>query len=77
MVLRRVFEPVRKKITGGWRKRYIQEFCNLYPLQNVMDMIKSVSFRWDGHSPHMGEIMNTYRLVVLKPKGKRPLERHT
>ena len=64
MVLRRVFETVRKKITGDLRKLYTEQFCTLYPLPDNMNMIKSMSFRWDGHSPHMEEIINTYRLLV-------------
>jgi hypothetical protein len=31
--------------------------------------------RWAGHVARIGEKMNAYRLLVGKPKGKRPLGR--
>jgi hypothetical protein len=31
--------------------------------------------RWAGHIVHMGEKMKTYRVLVGKPEGKRPLGR--
>jgi hypothetical protein len=31
--------------------------------------------RWAGHVARMGEKMNTYRLLVGKPEGRRPLGR--
>jgi hypothetical protein len=31
--------------------------------------------RWEGHVACMGEGRNVYRVLVGKPKGKRPLER--
>jgi hypothetical protein len=38
-------------------------------------MIKSRRMRWAGHSARMGEKRNTYRILVGKPEGKRPLGR--
>jgi hypothetical protein len=38
-------------------------------------MIKSRRKRWAGHVARMGEKVNTYRILVGKPEGKRPLER--
>jgi hypothetical protein len=38
-------------------------------------MIKSRSMRWTGHVARMGENRNAYRILVGKPKGKRPLGR--
>jgi hypothetical protein len=31
--------------------------------------------RWEGHVERMGEKRNAYRILVGKPKGKRPLGR--
>jgi hypothetical protein len=31
--------------------------------------------RWTGHVAGIGENKNTYRILVGKPEGKRPLER--
>jgi hypothetical protein len=38
-------------------------------------MIKSRRMRWVGHVARLGEKRNTYRLLVGKPEGKRPLGR--
>jgi hypothetical protein len=37
--------------------------------------MKSRRIRWAGHVAQMGEMRNTYRLLVGKPEGKRPLGR--
>jgi hypothetical protein len=38
-------------------------------------MIKSRRMRWEGHVARMEEKRNTYRILVGKPEGKRPLGR--
>jgi hypothetical protein len=38
-------------------------------------MIKSRKMRWAGHVTGMGAKRNVYRILVGKPKGKRPLGR--
>jgi hypothetical protein len=38
-------------------------------------MIKSRRMRWAGHVARMGERRNTYRILVEKPEGRRPLGR--
>jgi hypothetical protein len=38
-------------------------------------MIKSRRMRWPGHVSRMMEKINAYRILVGKPKGKRPLGR--
>jgi hypothetical protein len=38
-------------------------------------MINSRRMRWAGHVAQMGEERNTYRFLVRKPEGKRPLGR--
>jgi hypothetical protein len=38
-------------------------------------MIESMRRRWAGHVARMGEKRNEYRILVRKPKGKRPLGR--
>jgi hypothetical protein len=38
-------------------------------------MIKSRRMRWAGHVARMGETRDAYRILVGKPKGKRPLGR--
>jgi hypothetical protein len=38
-------------------------------------MIKSRKMRWAGHVARMGEKRNSFRILVGKPEGKRPLGR--
>jgi hypothetical protein len=38
-------------------------------------MIKSRRMKWAGHVTRMGENRNTYRILIVKPEGKRPLGR--
>jgi len=39
-------------------------------------VIKSRRMKWVGHVARMGERRGVYRVLVRKPKGKRPLGRH-
>jgi hypothetical protein len=73
-VLRRIFGPRRDEVAGTSRKLHKEELRNLYSLPSIIRMIKSRRMRWAGHVARMGE-RNTYRLLVGKPEGKRPLGR--
>jgi hypothetical protein len=35
----------------------------------------SRAMRWAGHAERMGEMRNSYKILVGKPEGKRPLIR--
>jgi hypothetical protein len=73
--LRRIFGPKRDKVTGGWRKLHNEELHNLYSSPNVIRIIKSRRVRWAGHVTRTEEKRNTYRILMGKPEGKRPLKR--
>jgi hypothetical protein len=47
----------------------------LYSSPDIIRQIKSRRMRWVRHRACMGEGRNLYRVLVGKPKGKRPLER--
>jgi hypothetical protein len=47
----------------------------MYSSPNIIRMIKSNRMRWAGNVARMGETRNTYRILVGKPDGKRPLGR--
>jgi hypothetical protein len=47
----------------------------LYSSPDIIRQIISRRMRWAGHVAHMVEGRNVYRVLVGKPKGKRPLER--
>jgi hypothetical protein len=42
---------------------------------NIITIIKSRSMRRAVYETRMGEMRSTYKILVIKPKGKRPLER--
>jgi hypothetical protein len=60
---------------GDRRKLHNGELNNLYSSPDIIRQIKSRRMRWAGHVEHMREERNVYRVLMGKPKGKRPLER--
>jgi hypothetical protein len=74
-VLRRIFGPKRDEVMGEWRKLHNKELHDLYSSPSIIRIIKSRRMRWAGHVARMGEKRNTYRLLVGKTEGKRPLGR--
>jgi hypothetical protein len=73
-VLRKIFGPKREE-DGSWRKLHNDELHDLYSLPNSVRVIKSRRMRWAGHVAHMGVGRGVYRVLVGRPKGKRPLGR--
>jgi hypothetical protein len=74
-VQRRIFGPKRDEVTGEWRKLHSGELHKLYSSPDIIRQIKSRGMRWAVHVARMGEGRNVYRVLVKKPKGKRPFER--
>jgi hypothetical protein len=74
-VLRRVFGTKREEVTGEWRKLHNEELKDLYPLPNIVGVVKSRRMRWAAHVARMGEGRGMHRVLVGKPEGKRPLRR--
>jgi hypothetical protein len=73
-VLRKIFGPKREE-DGSWRKLHNDELHDLYSSPNIVRVIKSRRMRWAGHVACMGEGRGAYRVLVERPKGKRPLGR--
>jgi hypothetical protein len=65
-VLTRIFGPKRDEMTGA---------SNFYLSPNIIRMVKSRRMTWAGHVARVGAKRNAYRILVGKPKGKRPLRR--
>jgi hypothetical protein len=57
-VLRRIFDPKRDEMTGGWRKLLNEELHNFYSPPNKIRTIKSRRMRWAGHIARMGRKRN-------------------
>jgi hypothetical protein len=53
-VFRRIFEPKRAEVTGGWRKLHNEDLHNLYCFPNIIRMIKSRKMRWEDRVARMG-----------------------
>jgi hypothetical protein len=73
-VLRRIFGPERDD-DRSWRKLHNDELHDLYSSPNIVRVIKSRRMKWAGHVARMGEERGVFRLLVGRPKGKRPLGR--
>jgi hypothetical protein len=71
--LKRIFEPKRDEVMGGWRNLHNVELHNLYALPSMNRMIKSR--KMSGHVARMGINGNAYTILVGKPERKRPLGR--
>jgi len=76
MVLRRIFGPRRDEVMGEWRRLHNEELNDLYSSPNIVQVIKSGRMRWAGHVMRMGDEKGVYRVLLGKPEGRRPLERH-
>jgi hypothetical protein len=73
-VLRRIFGPKREE-DRSWIKLHNDELHNLFSSQNIVRVIKSRRMRWVAHVACIGEARDVYRVLVGRPKDKRPLGR--
>jgi hypothetical protein len=70
-----VFGPKRDEVTGRWRKLNNENFLNFYRSPSIIRMIDSRRMSWTVHVARMGKKMNSHKILVGKPEGKRPLRR--
>jgi hypothetical protein len=68
-MLRRIFEPKRDGVTGGWRKLLNEELHNLYSSPSIIRIIKSRRMRWVGHGTNGGE-EERVQVIGRKARGK-------
>jgi hypothetical protein len=60
-------------VAGDWKRLHSKQLHNLHVSPNTIRIIKSRRVKWAGLVAGMGEITNTYKILVEKPEGKRPL----
>ena len=73
--LSKIFGAKRDEITGEWRKLHNAKLHALYSSSYIIRNLKSRRLRWTGHVARMEQSGNTYRILVGKPEGKKPLGR--
>jgi hypothetical protein len=69
-VLRGISRHKREEVAGGWRRLHNEEHHNLYASPNVIKTIKSGRIRLVRNVARMGEMRNSYYILVRKPIGK-------
>jgi len=70
--LRIIFGPRRDELTREWRKLRNEELNDLYRSPNIVWVIKLRIIRGVRHVACKGERRGIYRVLVGKPKRKRP-----
>ena len=75
-MFRTTFGPKRDEVRVEWGKIHNEELNDLYCSPHIVRVIKSRRMRWAGHVARIRERRGVYRILVGKPRGKRPLERH-
>jgi hypothetical protein len=68
--MRKILGPKREKVAGGWRRLHNEEFYNFYATSNIIRMIKFGRIRCTGTIAHIGDIINSYKMLVGNLKGR-------
>jgi hypothetical protein len=74
-LLRRIFGPERIEVAEEWRRLHKKEIYARYFSPNTIQVIKSRRLRWAGLVARMRDRRGAYRVLVGKPKGRKPLGR--
>jgi hypothetical protein len=74
-VLRRILGPKREEVAGDWRRLHNEELHNLCISPTIIRVMKSRRMTFIGYVARMGEMRNSYDILVGKPEWKRPLGR--
>ena len=71
-MLRKIFGPKKDKVIG-MEETNKEEPDDVYFSPNIIQVIKSRRMRWVGHVVHTEDREVAHRVLVGRPKGKRPL----
>jgi len=74
-MLRRILGPKREEVTGEWIKLHNEALNALHSSPDITGVIKSRIMRWSGRVACMRDRRDAHRVLVGKPKGRRPLGR--
>jgi hypothetical protein len=69
-VLRRIFRPKRKEVTGGWKRLHSEELHNLYASPFVIRVIKPRWMRWEEHVTRKDEMNMHTKFWSVNLKGR-------
>jgi hypothetical protein len=72
-VLSKILERQRDEVIGNWRTLHNEELYDLYSSPNITWVIKPRLIRLVEHATRTREGIGTYRVLLGKPEGKRPL----
>jgi hypothetical protein len=61
-VQRGIFGSKREEVVGGWRRLRNEE---------LRRVIKSRRMKWAGQVARMGDLRNAYKIMVLRPEGRK------
>jgi hypothetical protein len=70
-----LFRPKGEEEAGDWGIPHNEELYNLYASPNIVRVINSRRMKWVGLVARVGEMRNTYTIVVRRHEWKRPLGR--
>jgi len=65
-VLKKIFEPKRGEVRGGWRKLHNEELHVFYSSPDIVQVIKSRKMGWAAHVARMRENKNAYKILMGK-----------
>jgi hypothetical protein len=60
---------------GSGENYMMRNSHNLHSSPNISRMKKSTRIRWAGHVARRRETKIAYKILIVKPEGKRPLRR--
>jgi hypothetical protein len=66
MILRTIFGPKMKEVTGGWRKLHNEELHNLHTSSSIIRIIKSGRISGAGHVARVAEKTKTRRKETIR-----------
>jgi hypothetical protein len=76
-VPRKIFGPKEDRVTEEWRRLHNEELHDLYSSPSTIRAINPRKIIWAGQVERMLDRRGVHRVLVRKPKERRPLGRPT